>query len=241
MSSEQVASVLRQSSMHGQCVKFIVARPVQSSLNNIELVGKDDDSIKKALREQLTLANNSLVQTDAILIRTQEIMDKNIDLPSRIKLESEKDAKVATPTIEIEPASLLVEAELPPPPALEEVKNPLEYSVELSRLEKGESAARTLVNLSDVEVLNAEMKKFGIQLRRDEEKGIFYLAEVTLKDTTIEFYDHLIELNDKPVSQRSEELLLEDKLNLKLCRASLEFKSQKIKEKWLEQVSLTFS
>ena len=43
MSSEQVASVLRQSTMHGKRITFIVARPVHNNITDIELV-RDTDS-----------------------------------------------------------------------------------------------------------------------------------------------------------------------------------------------------
>jgi hypothetical protein len=293
MSSEQVASVLRQTSMHGQRVKFIVARPIHTSLNNIELVGvnKDDEAIKAALREQLKQANNNTSQTNAIIIRTHEIMDKNIDLPNRIHLEADKaenetnllqeqevvvmggdtdestmtrvlDETIKTTDITVEEFQPLISTPTPSNKSIlletisyqahkkldistttieaqdEEKKTSHEidaYTIELNRLESITTSHSVSNNFIDN--LNAELKIFGVHIDKDTNENneeTFYVVDAP-KDASIEIYDHLIELNTKPVKQ-TQSIFLSDKLILKLYKSSFEFKSEKLKSKWLTQL-----
>lgn len=87
MSSEQVAAVLRQSSMQGQVVKFIVARPIHNPVGDIELVNSVDkiefDSNNKPIITNLKSNSQSFV------IKTSEVMDKKINLQQRIEAEIE--------------------------------------------------------------------------------------------------------------------------------------------------------
>ena len=293
MSSEQVASVLRQTSMQGQRVKFIVARPIQTSLNNIELTGgnKDDETVKTALREQLKQANNNINQANAIIIRTQEIMDKNIDLQSRIKLDLDKtdDAnnrveerdiividtddstitkgldetikttdiindefqpRISTPTpsnksiliesshkahknLDISTTSIEVHGE-EEKISVKSLKKD-EYVIELKRLEN--TTTSSLLSDNFIEKINIDLKVFGVQIDKDcndKDQETFYVIDAP-RDSPIEPYDYLIELNSSPVEQFQANYL-NDKLNLKLCKSSFEFKSNKLKSKWFTQL-----
>ena len=85
MSSEQVAAVLRQSSMQGQCVKFIVARPVHNKVNDVELVDQEGDASKSTPKSTAKPKIENLnANSQAFLIRTSEILDKNINLQQRV-------------------------------------------------------------------------------------------------------------------------------------------------------------
>jgi hypothetical protein len=81
MSSEQVASILRQPNMHGQVVKFIVARPVHNT-------GNDVDQPTPQL-ETPSSTNNGQCFT----MRTAEIMDKSLNLTHRVAFEADKYAR----------------------------------------------------------------------------------------------------------------------------------------------------
>ena len=91
MSSEQVAAVLRQSTMHGQVIKFVVARPVHVS-GDVEILTQQD-----LLSPNLSKFNLSNINTNpnsqCFLIPTIEIMDKKINLQQRIQLELEQSSK----------------------------------------------------------------------------------------------------------------------------------------------------
>ena len=95
MSSEQVASVLRQSTLHGQMIKFIVARPVHNPVVDIDLVSsvKASTASEKAADEaRLKSKLNSLNATNhpnskCFIIKTSDIMDKNVNLPQKITQE----------------------------------------------------------------------------------------------------------------------------------------------------------
>ena len=88
MSSEQVAAVLRQSSMHGQLVKFIVARPVHNTVKDIELVGNDSAAdLANNLNEPPPVLNEN---SQCINVRTNQIMDKRVDLQKIIDTEIEQ-------------------------------------------------------------------------------------------------------------------------------------------------------
>jgi len=97
MSSEQVASVLRQSSMHGQIVKFIVARPVHNTVKDIELVGNESGDLANNLNEPPPILNEN---SQCFNVRTNQIMDKKVDLQKIIdnELEQSRLAKEATAT-----------------------------------------------------------------------------------------------------------------------------------------------
>jgi hypothetical protein len=88
MSSEQVAAVLRQSSMHGQLVKFIVARPVHNTVKDIELVGNDSAATLADLANEPPPILNE--NSQCFNIRTNQIMDKKVDLQKIIDNEIEK-------------------------------------------------------------------------------------------------------------------------------------------------------
>ena len=91
MSSEQVASVLRQSSMHGQVIKFIVARPVHNNITDIDLVQSkdpDSESFKNILNDLNKTSNNQ--NSQCLIIKTNEIMDKNLNLSERLTNEFKK-------------------------------------------------------------------------------------------------------------------------------------------------------
>ena len=90
MSSEQVASVLRQSSMHGQLISFIVARPVHNNVTDIDLLNLQDDNDSQNFKTLLNQLNTngtdhqSNPNSKCFVLRTHEIMDKNIDLPDNV-------------------------------------------------------------------------------------------------------------------------------------------------------------
>lgn len=93
MNSEQVASILKQSSMHGQLVKFIVARPVHNTVNDVELTsgGAVELSPELAASGSLNPASGQ-----CFLIRTSEIMDKSMNLSQRFATELEKHTNLVT-------------------------------------------------------------------------------------------------------------------------------------------------
>ena len=111
MSSEQVAAVLRQSSMQGQCVKFIVARPVHNKVNDVELVDQEGDASKSTPKSTAKPKIENLnANSQAFLIRTSEILDKNINLQQRVLLEMEQQkAELANLEPEKEPDTKIVE------------------------------------------------------------------------------------------------------------------------------------
>lgn len=110
MSSEQVASVLRQSSMHGQVIKFIVARPVHNNITDIDLVqAKDPDSESfKNMLNDLNKTSNS-PNSQCLIIKTHEIMDKNLNLSERLtnEFKKRKAAEETRDTNDIEAVGVL--------------------------------------------------------------------------------------------------------------------------------------
>lgn len=89
MSSEQVASVLRQSSMHGKRVKFIVARPVHNNITDIELVGESDSyELKNMLNDLNGAADNP--NSESFILKTCDIMDNNVNLVEKLDIEKKK-------------------------------------------------------------------------------------------------------------------------------------------------------
>jgi hypothetical protein len=104
MSSEQVASVLRQTSMHGQTIKFIIARPVHVPIIDIDLVSSnnspdqlnqncDVEQQEKIKNTIACLNQTSHPNSQCIIIKTSEIMDKNVDLQQKLNLEMNKNIK----------------------------------------------------------------------------------------------------------------------------------------------------
>ncbi len=96
MSSEQVAAVLRQSSMHGQQVKFIVARPVHNTVKDVDLMdGSEPSTQSSSSANPSSLPSNmlaTLVNSDRnivsnisdtnqfFLVRSSEIMVNRVNL-----------------------------------------------------------------------------------------------------------------------------------------------------------------
>ena len=97
MSSEQVASVLRQSTLHGQMIKFIVARPVHNPVVDIDLVSSvkattasDKATDEARLKSKLNSLNAAKhPNSKCFIIKTSDIMDKNVNLPQKISQEVE--------------------------------------------------------------------------------------------------------------------------------------------------------
>lgn len=98
MSSEQVASVLRQSSMYGQVIKFIVARPVHNNVTDIDLINLQDDNDSENFKTLLNSMNGSSNQ-NTFLFKTNEIMDKNLNLTKKLESEGEKRERAQQPPI----------------------------------------------------------------------------------------------------------------------------------------------
>ena len=96
-----------------------------------------------------------------------------------------------------------------------------------------------------MEALNSELKHYGIQIEveRDTEANTktdtYYVHDAT-KDSKIEPYDHLLEINGHATTSDLLAMTRADffnsKLTLKLCKASVSFKSGKLKAKWLRQL-----
>jgi len=96
MSSEQVASVLRQPSMHGQVISFIVARPVHNNVTDIDLVNLQEDNDSENFKTMLNQLNSAGTDhPNSFVLRTNEIMDKNLDLQEKLKAEMEKRIRAA--------------------------------------------------------------------------------------------------------------------------------------------------
>jgi hypothetical protein len=104
MSSEQVASVLRQSSMHGQYVKFIVARPVHNAALDIELVESSElkiatDTVKKETntitKSKITSFNQAPIteKNKSVIVETEQIIDKKVNIQNLLDIEIENRLK----------------------------------------------------------------------------------------------------------------------------------------------------
>jgi len=94
MSSEQVAAVLRQSSLHGQKVKFVVARPVLNSVNDIEMLNENKSSEMVVIDPATIKVDDdvNLISSDngTFLVRTSQILDKKLNLNQLIQAEMDK-------------------------------------------------------------------------------------------------------------------------------------------------------
>ena len=102
MSSEQVAAVLRQSSMHGQLISFVVARPVHTNANDIDIVTgvasipQAGISVETDTSTGEATGLNAELNQRCVLVQTSTIQDKNIDLRERITQELEKRASLSS-------------------------------------------------------------------------------------------------------------------------------------------------
>lgn len=84
-----MASVLRQSSMHGKRVKFIVARPVHNNIADIELVRETDSyELKNMLNDLNGAADNP--NSESFILKTHDIMDNNVNLVEKLDIEKKK-------------------------------------------------------------------------------------------------------------------------------------------------------
>jgi len=102
MSSEQVASVLRQPSIQGQIISFIVARPVHNNVTDIDLINMQEDTDSENFKTMLNKLNSTTADhpdSKCFIIRTTEIMDKNLNIQEKIKSELEKRIRAAKTTL----------------------------------------------------------------------------------------------------------------------------------------------
>ena len=100
MSSEQVASVLRQSTMHGKRITFIVARPVHNNITDIELV-RDTDSYELKAKINDLNSDADYPNSESFILKTNDIMDKNVNLIKKLDIEKQKRMNHALATTDL--------------------------------------------------------------------------------------------------------------------------------------------
>lgn len=114
MSSEQVASVLRQSSMQGQMVKFIVARPIHNPVGDVELLSTSIEKIEFDANNKPIITNLKSPNSQSVVVKTSEILtDKKLNLLQLIEAERAESATNTAKQMQSE----LAEAEVAPAPS----------------------------------------------------------------------------------------------------------------------------
>lgn len=229
MSSEQVASVLRQSSMQGQMVKFIVARPIHNSVSDIEMVSSSNiEKIEFDANNKPIITNLKSPHSQSVVVKTSEIItDKKLNLlhfieAERIKMISEKTEETNSDvrmTIE-EPR----EDNKKQFPCEEKTKNETtldDHALPMETTSASFETANSCVLIINLELtteqkfstlldaLNWGLKKFSIVLDTfsEETKNYLYVKETKIIENmeagdcikNIEIYDYLMEINGQSV------------------------------------------
>lgn len=216
MSSEQVAAVLRQSSMHGQIVKFIVARPIHNPVGDIELASGEMTS---SLSEKIEFdANNKPIITNlkspnskSVVVRTSEILgDKKLNLMQLIETEQDKMPSQSDATqIQHQSANTKEETEIPK--TVED--NVIQLDVQFS----DDFVPDTLLD-----ALNLSLKSFSIVLDSfddEENKRYYFVKNIEIDNekatTKLEIYDYLIEINNQQPELVNDPKILGNRFSLK--------------------------
>lgn len=189
MSSEQVAAVLRQSSMQGQMVKFIVARPIHNPVGDVELVNTSSGGLERIefdANNKPIITNLSSPNSQSVVVKTSEILtDKKLNLMQLIEAEqqtkSDQDKQQQKPpeqpqpeqtVSEIKPEQLATRKEepSPPPPPVSETKPPTE--IRIDKIDDNHVLVRLPLTSDDLDrssfldTLNSSLKRLAVTLDR---------------------------------------------------------------------------
>lgn len=222
MSSEQVAAVLRQSSMQGQMVKFIVARPIHNPVGEIELAGSSAavERIEFDANNKPIITNLKSPNSQIVVVKTSEVLtDKKLNLLQYIESESVKPAAAAAEEEKIEQQQT-IEKEKSPSPPKEEAKtemivdkldeNQLCFEVQLNDRQNQTDA-------SLLDILNSSLNAFSLSVFNEENSSYFYVNKIEDSNelvSKLELYDILIEINGIPIDKIDSKTLV-GKIRLK--------------------------
>ncbi|CAF0710871.1 unnamed protein product [Brachionus calyciflorus] len=236
MSSEQVAAVLRQPAFHGQYVKFLVARPVHNSVNDIELLNTNEIITlnEESPKKEIMNIKQPNSQNKCYLIKTSSIMDKKVDFknlltPEIIEENGEKsheeiilDETLHENIPQNEPDHLENEQKS------HELNDPNLYLIEIERKNK----PNEFPNLLDY--LNSEISNSFFSLDSvDDNYFIKNFDSKSIKFEKLDFYDLLIEINQFDLKSVNNEIITNmPNLILKFSK-DLDLKFKLIRQKWL--------
>jgi hypothetical protein len=227
MSSEQVAAVLRQSSMQGQMVKFIVARPIHNPVGEIELAGSSAavEKIEFDANNKPIITNLKSPNSQIVVVKTSEVLtDKKLNLLQYIESESVKPP-VAGEEEKIEQQASIEKEKSPSPPHKEEATKTTEMIVD--KLDENQLSFEILLNDRQnqtdaglLDILNSNLNAFSLSVFNEENSSYFYVNKI--EDSSNEFvsklelYDILIEINGIPIDKIDSKTLV-GKIRLKFC------------------------
>lgn len=212
MSSEQVASVLRQSSMQGQMIKFIVARPIHNTVGDVELVSSSGvEKIEFDANNKPIITNLNSPNSQSVVVKTSEILtDKKLNLINLIEAEIEAKKENNTTNSDKQPT--------PPPQPPPEIPKPVEEIVTETRIDKYDDNHVILrlsildCNISAstwLELFNSAFKQRQLAITldlfiQDDETNYYLVKEIEQtppsEGVKLEICDFLVEVNGQPVS-----------------------------------------
>ena len=216
MSSEQVAAVLRQSSMQGQMVKFIVARPIHNPVGEIELAGSSAvERIEFDANNKPIITNLKSPNSQIVVVKTSEVLtDKKLNLLQYIESESVKPAAAEEEKIEQQ----TIEKEKSPSPPKEEAKT----EMIVDKLDENQLSFEIHLNnqtdASLLDILNSNLSAFSLAVFNEENSSYLYVNKIEDSSnelvSKLELYDILIEINGIPIDKIESKTLV-GKIRLK--------------------------
>lgn len=217
MSSEQVAAVLRQSSMQGQMVKFIVARPIHNPVGEIELAGSSAavEKIEFDANNKPIITNLKSPNSQIVVVKTSEVLtDKKLNLLQYIESESVKPAAAEEEKIEQQQT---IEKEKSPSPPKEEAKT----EMIVDKLDENQLSFEIHLNnqtdASLLDILNSNLSAFSLAVFNEENSSYLYVNKIEDSNelvSKLELYDILIEINGIPIDKIDSKTLV-GKIRLK--------------------------
>ena len=225
MSSEQVAAVLRQSSMQGQMVKFIVARPIHNPVGEIELAGSSAavEKIEFDANNKPIITNLKSPNSQIVVVKTSEVLtDKKLNLLQYIESES---VKPPAEEEKIEQHASIEKEKSPSPPHKEEAAKTTEMIVD--KLDENQLCFEIQLNdrqnqtdASLLDILNSNLNAFSLSVFNEENSSYFYVNKIGDSSnelvSKLEIYDILIEINGIPIDKIESKTLV-GKIRLKFC------------------------
>lgn len=246
MNSEQVAAVLRQSAFHGQLVKFLVARPIQNSISDYELINSNEiiNLNQEKKNNEVMNINIPFEKDKRFLIKTIDIIDKKINFLNPNTLENQNVKSQSFVSEQSDNKN--IESDL----SQVQIDNFEKINIDQSLNKLEMDAKETLIDndyliqfyrkydFDDdktlIEYINKELDDYGLSINTKEEK--YYIIKFfdcrKKKFLLPELFDQLFEINDIEIKNIKNCNILQDKIICFKFSKNFQLKSEILTEKW---------